>query len=180
MLQCCTTLLLCCCWNSPTLKTSPVVTEERPTHNVFTPSVNGHTSTTDHIRASETSDNMISNLLLARTHRQVARHTWRSEQPLRWLCLNYSTYLGSKAAYHHLMKTCAGMTELTGRKGTDFQIEVCAWISHMESNAITTNKSEHQRSLSHMLTIKHIAPYIPELSLDTQMMSMLGKDDMSA
>lgn len=88
----------------------------------------------------------------------------------------------------YLMKTCAGTTEMTGRKAVGFQIEavdggVCLDLPPLiECNEIMNNKSEiptPEVALAHT-HLKHIAPHIPELDPDAEMMILLGRDMIRA
>ncbi|KAJ8353347.1 hypothetical protein SKAU_G00209140 [Synaphobranchus kaupii] len=89
---------------------------------------------------------------------------------------------GSLSPY--LMRTCAGTTEMTGRKAVGFQIKAlnggeCLDLPPLiECNEIMTNKSEIPTpdvALAHD-HLKHIAPCIPKLDPDAQMMILLGRD----
>lgn len=89
---------------------------------------------------------------------------------------------GSLSPY--LMRTCAGTTEMTGRKAVGFQIKAmnggeCLDLPPLiECNEIMTNKSEIPTpdvALAHA-HLKHIAPCIPQLDPDAQMMILLGRD----
>ncbi len=82
------------------------------------------------------------------------------------------------------MRMCAGTTEMTGRKAVGFQIEAvnggeCLDLPPLiECNEIMTNKSEiptPEVAITHA-HLKHIAPFIPGLDPDAQMMILLGRD----
>lgn len=84
----------------------------------------------------------------------------------------------------YLLKTCAGTTEMTGRKAVGFQIEaldgeVCLDLPPLiECNDIMTNRSEIPspevaRSHAHLMPI---APYIPEIDPEAQILILLGRD----
>lgn len=84
----------------------------------------------------------------------------------------------------YLMKTCAGATEMTGRKAVGFQIEAVDGGVRMdlppllECNEVMTNRSEiptAEAALAHA-HLKRVAPYIPKLDPDAQMMILLGRD----
>lgn len=84
----------------------------------------------------------------------------------------------------YLMRTCAGTTEMTRRKADGFQIEavnggVCLDLPPLiECNEILTNKSEiptPEVAFAHP-HLRHIAPHIPKLDPDAQMMILLGRD----
>ncbi|XP_051816711.1 uncharacterized protein LOC127537707 [Acanthochromis polyacanthus] len=84
----------------------------------------------------------------------------------------------------YMMKTCAGTTEMTGRKAVGFQIEainggMCMDLPPLiECNEIMNNRSEiptPEVALAHA-HLKHIAPNIPELDPNAQMMILLGRD----
>lgn len=82
----------------------------------------------------------------------------------------------------YLMRTCAGTTEMTGRKSVGFQIEVVNGGLDLppltECNEMLTNKSEiptREVALAHT-HLRHIAPHIPKLDPDAQMMILLGRD----
>lgn len=79
------------------------------------------------------------------------------------------------------MKTCASNTEMTGRKAAGFQIKavnggMCLDLPPLvECNEIMTKKSENptpEVALTHT-HLKDIAPYIPELDPNTEMMILL-------
>lgn len=84
----------------------------------------------------------------------------------------------------YLMRTCAGTTEMTRRKADGFQIEavnggMCLDLPPLiECNEILTNKSEiptPEVAFAHP-HLRHIAPHIPKLDPDAQMMILLGRD----
>lgn len=82
------------------------------------------------------------------------------------------------------MRTCAGTTEMTGQIAVGFQIvpmngQVCLDLSQLiECNEITSNRSEiptPEVTLAHAhLTL--VAPYIPELDPEVQILILLGRD----
>ncbi|XP_074501591.1 uncharacterized protein LOC141773627 isoform X2 [Sebastes fasciatus] len=89
---------------------------------------------------------------------------------------------GSVAPY--LMRTCAGTTEMTGRKAAGFQIEamngeVCLDLPPLiECNEIMSNRSEIPspevaRSHAHL---RSVVPYIPEIDPEAQILILLGRD----
>lgn len=84
----------------------------------------------------------------------------------------------------YLLRTCAGTTEMTGRKAVGFQIEsvnggVCLDLPPLiECDQILTDKSEvptPEVALAHT-HLRHIASHIPKLDPDAQMMILLGRD----
>ena len=84
----------------------------------------------------------------------------------------------------YLMKTCAGVTEMIGRKAVGFQIEaldgeVCLDLPPLiECNEIMSNRSEipsAEVALSHA-HLRPVAPYIPKLDPEAQILILLGRD----
>lgn len=89
---------------------------------------------------------------------------------------------GSPAPY--LLRTCAGTTEMAGRKAVGFQIEavdgpVCLDLPPLiECNEIMSNRSEiptAEVALSHT-HLRPVAPHIPELDPEAQILILLGRD----
>ncbi|XP_068506561.1 uncharacterized protein [Syngnathus scovelli] len=88
----------------------------------------------------------------------------------------------------YLMKTCAGTTEMIGRKAAGFQVEAVNGGVRLdlppliECNEIMNNKSEiptPEVTLTHA-HLKHLAPLIPNLDPDAEMMILLGRDMIRA
>lgn len=84
----------------------------------------------------------------------------------------------------YLMNTCAGTTEMTGRKATVFQIEAVNGgvrldlPPRIECNEIMTNRSEIPTpdvALAHA-HLKRIAPHISKLDPDAEIMILLRRD----
>lgn len=84
----------------------------------------------------------------------------------------------------YLLRTCAGTTEMSGRKAVGFQIQainggVCLDLPPLiECNEITSNRSEipaPEVALSHA-HLKNVAPYIPKLDPEAQILILLGGD----
>ena len=89
---------------------------------------------------------------------------------------------GSPAPY--LLRTCAGTTEMAGRKAVGFQIEAVDGPVSLdlppliECNEIMSNRSEiptAEVALSHT-HLRPVAPHIPELDPEAQILILLGRD----
>lgn len=84
----------------------------------------------------------------------------------------------------YLMKTCAGTTEMTGRKAVGFQIEsvngeVCLDLPPLiECNEIMSNRSEiPSPEVAHSHAhLRSVAPSIPEIDPEAQILILLGRD----
>ena len=84
----------------------------------------------------------------------------------------------------YVMRTCAGITEMTGRKAVGFQIEAldtgeCFDLPPLiECNEIMTNRAEiptPEVALSHT-HLKTVAPHLPKLDPDAEILLLLGRD----
>ncbi|XP_061663174.1 uncharacterized protein LOC133493623 [Syngnathoides biaculeatus] len=84
----------------------------------------------------------------------------------------------------YLMRTCAGTTEMTGRKAVGFQIEalngeVCLDLPPLiECNEVTSNRSEiPSPEIAHSHAhLRSMAPHIPKIDLKAQILILLGRD----
>ncbi|XP_061671887.1 beta-1,3-galactosyl-O-glycosyl-glycoprotein beta-1,6-N-acetylglucosaminyltransferase 4 isoform X4 [Syngnathoides biaculeatus] len=84
----------------------------------------------------------------------------------------------------YLMRTCAGTTEMTGRKAAGFQIEalndeVCLDLPPLiECNEVTSNRSEiPSPEIAHSLAhLRSMAPHIPKIDPKAQILILLGRD----
>ncbi|XP_062415794.1 uncharacterized protein LOC119194889 [Pungitius pungitius] len=84
----------------------------------------------------------------------------------------------------YLMRTCAGTTEMVGRKAAGFQVEamngeVCFDLPPLiECNEIMSNRTEiptPEVALFHP-HLKSVAPHIPQLDSEAQILILLGRD----
>ncbi|XP_061691876.1 uncharacterized protein LOC133509143 isoform X1 [Syngnathoides biaculeatus] len=84
----------------------------------------------------------------------------------------------------YLMRTCAGTTEMTGRKAVGFQIEalngeVCLDLPPLiECNEVTSNRSEiPSPEIAHSHAhLRSMAPHIPKIDPKAQILILLGRD----